>query len=354
MIIKENILLSAHTTIKLGGPAKYFIECDTEGSIKEALEFAKEKNCKVQTLSGGSNIIFADHGFDGVILKINIKGVTVKKDKDNFFVCSGAGENWDEFVKYCIENEITGAECLSGIPGSVGATPVQNVGAYGQEVSGIIYSLKAIERESLETRIFRNEDCRFAYRESIFKSAYKDKFIITEVVFKMKKKSESEIKYPELKKYIDSQKEYSGLNAGKEKLNFIRNAVLSLRKKKSMVIDNDDPNTISCGSFFTNPVMSVSEFEKFKIKTDSINLLTPYYINSDKDKIKIPAAWLIEQSGFEKGYKTKGAGISTKHSLAIINRGGKTSDIISLSEEIIRTVKNKFGIVLVNEPVIVN
>lgn len=354
MIIKENILLSAHTTIKLGGPAKYFIECDTEGSIKEALEFAKEKNCKVQTLSGGSNIIFADHGFDGVILKINIKGVTVKKDKDNFFVCSGAGENWDEFVKYCIENEITGAECLSGIPGSVGATPVQNVGAYGQDVSGIIYSLKAIERESLETRIFRNEDCRFAYRESIFKSAYKDKFIITEVVFKMKKKSESEIKYPELKKYIDSQKEYSGLNAGKEKLNFIRNAVLSLRKKKSMVIDNDDPNTISCGSFFTNPVMSVSEFEKFKIKTDSINLLTPYYINSDKDKIKIPAAWLIEQSGFEKGYKTKGAGISTKHSLAIINRGGKTSDIISLSEEIIRTVKNKFGIVLVNEPVIVN
>ena len=354
MIIKENILLSAHTTIKLGGPAKYFIECDTEGSIKEALEFAKEKNCKVQTLSGGSNIIFADHGFDGVILKINIKGVTVKKDKDNFFVCSGAGENWDEFVKYCIENEITGAECLSGIPGSVGATPVQNVGAYGQDVSGIIYSLKAIERESLETRIFRNEDCRFAYRESIFKSAYKDKFIITEVVFKMKKKSESEIKYPELKKYIDSQKEYSGLNAGKEKLNFIRNAVLSLRKKKSMVIDNDDPNTISCGSFFTNPVMSVSEFEKFKIKTDSINLLTPYYINSDKDKIKIPAAWLIEQSGFEKGYKTKGAGISTKHSLAIINRGGKTSDVISLSEEIIRTVKNKFGIVLVNEPVIVN
>lgn len=354
MIIKENILLSAHTTIKLGGPAKYFIECDTEGSIKEALEFAKEKNCKVQTLSGGSNIIFADHGFDGVILKINIKGVTVKKDKDNFFVCSGAGENWDEFVKYCIENELTGAECLSGIPGSVGATPVQNVGAYGQDVSGIIYSLKAIERESLETRIFRNEDCRFAYRESIFKSAYKDKFIITEVVFKMKKKSESEIKYPELKKYIDSQKEYSGLNAGKEKLNFIRNAVLSLRKKKSMVIDNDDPNTISCGSFYTNPVMSVSEFEKFKIKTDSINLLTPYYINSDKDKIKIPAAWLIEQSGFEKGYKTKGAGISTKHSLAIINRGGKTSDIISLSEEIIRTVKNKFGIVLVNEPVIVN
>ena len=353
MIIKENILLSDHTTIKLGGAAKYFIECDTEESVKEALEFAKEKNCKVQTLSGGSNIIFADHGFDGVILKINIKGVSVKKDKDDFFIYSGAGENWDEFVKYCIENELTGAECLSGIPGSVGATPVQNVGAYGQEVSGIIYSLKAIERESLETRNFRNEDCRFAYRESIFKSAYKDKYIITEVVFKMKKNSKPEIKYPELKKFIDSHKEYSGLSAGKEKLNFIRNAVLTLRKKKSMVIDADDPNTISCGSFFTNPVLTVSEFEKFKIKTNALNLITPYYTTSDKDKIKIPAAWLVEQSGFLKGYKTKGAGISANHSLAIINLGGKTADTLSLSEEIIKSVKEKFGIMLIPEPVIV-
>ncbi len=361
MIIKENILLSEYTTIKLGGRAKYFIECDSESSVTEALKFAREKNARIQVLSGGSNIIFPDNGFDGVILKMNIKGVSVKNENEDHFITSGAGESWDDFVLYCIENEFAGAECLSGIPGSVGAVPVQNVGAYGQEVADIIHSVRTVDRDTYEIKVFGNEDCKFGYRNSRFKSGesdIKDKYIITEVVFKMKKNTEPVIRYPELQKYISAMTDLSSLKPGKEKLFFIRNAVLALRKKKSMIIDKDDPDSVSCGSFFTNPVLNSTEFKILKSKTDDLNLILPFYETPDpgteKKKYKIPAAWLIEQSGFVKGYNRNGAGISANHSLAIVNRGGKTSDVISLSEEIIETVKNKFGVMLVNEPVIVS
>lgn len=355
LIVKENILLSEYTTIKLGGAAKYFIECDSEDSVKDALKFAKEKKCRLQVLAGGSNIVFSDEGFDGLILKMSIKVVSLTKSKESCFITSGAGEIWDDFVKFSIENEFTGAECLSGIPGSVGATPVQNVGAYGQEVSEIIHSLKAIDKESLEVINFSGEECRFGYRDSRFKSADKDKYIILEVVFKMNANKEPEIRYPELKNYLESLEKFSALSDRKEKLNFIRNAVLTLRQKKSMIIDSNDPNSVSCGSFFTNPVLDVPEFEEFRTKCEVMKLSPPFYKTtvSGIERMKIPAAWLVEQSGFVKGFKAKGAGISSSHSLAIINTGGKTSDVLSLSGEIMRKVKEKFGITLTPEPVIV-
>lgn len=197
----------------------------------KALSFAKENNFRVQVISGGSNIIFADGGFEGVVLKINTKGISFEDEKDYIQVKVNAGENWDNFVNQCIENNLSGIECLSGIPGSVGAAPIQNVGAYGQEVKDTILVLKALDRNTLKLKEFTNDECELGYRESRFKSMDTNKFIITEITFRFKKFVEPEIKYPELQKYIESNSTLNSLKTLKEKLYEVRKAVLTLRKK---------------------------------------------------------------------------------------------------------------------------
>jgi len=351
LILSENILLSNYTTINLGGKAKYFIECDNSESIISVLKFAGKNNLKLQIISGGSNIVFSDNGFDGIVVKINIKGLNYTDDKNYVNIVSGAGENWDDFVKYCIENNLSGVECLSGIPGSVGATPVQNVGAYGQEVKEIIESVTAVDRNTFEIVIFKNSECDFDYRNSRFKEKDKDRFIITSVNFKFIKNREPEIKYPELNKIINASTDLNESRNLKDKLYKIRLAVLNLRKKKSMVIDSDDLNSRSCGSFFTNPVLYKTEFNNFIKKAKIHNLNAPFFEN--ENLFKIPAGWLIENSGFKKGYKYKGVGISENHSLALVNYNGTTKDLLALASGIENNVYEKFGLKLSKEPVII-
>jgi len=349
--IKENIELKNFTTVKLGGTAKYFCECKTEDQLIECLKYSDEKNLKVHILGGGSNTVFSDSGFDGLVIKTGMKGTELHNDfKDNVIIKAAAGEEWDDFVKYCVENKYSGVECLSGIPGSVGASPIQNIGAYGQEVKDTIIFVKAIDRKTCKPVMFASEDCLFGYRTSRFKTIDKDKYVVTEVLFKLKKDGKPEIKYPELEKKL--KEKYQDAVS----LSVVRNVVIELRKKKSMVTDENDPDSVSCGSFFVNPVLSDSDFQKFFEKIENGNFKNdkgsiPFY--KADNGIKLSAAWLIENAGFKKGYTKNGAGISAKHSLALVNRGGTTADLLFLAEEIQAKVLDVFGVVLVKEPVII-
>ncbi|MBI5403827.1 MAG: UDP-N-acetylmuramate dehydrogenase [Ignavibacteriae bacterium] len=360
---KENVILANYTTIKLGGTAKYFCECKTEKELVDCLKLADEKQLKTHILGGGSNTVFSDSGFDGLVIKTGMKGIELHNDfKDNVIIKVSAGEEWDDFVKYCVENKYSGVECLSGIPGSAGASPIQNIGAYGQEVKDTIIFVKALDRKTCKSVMFANEDCLFGYRTSRFKNIDKEKYIVTEVLFKLKKDGNPEIKYPELEKKLN-EKYKSDLS-----LSIVRNVVIELRKKKAMVVDESEPDSVSCGSFFVNLVLSETEFQNFyeqiengkwpavaganNAKTENSEKHSiPFYKTSDG--VKLSAAWLIENAGFKKGYTKNGAGISAKHSLALVNRGGTTADLLKLAKEIQEKVFEKFRVKLIREPEVI-
>ena len=348
--MKKDFPLSQLTTIGLGGNARCYVSCSTRNEILEALEFAEKNSLKVQVISGGSNIVFRDEGFEGLVLKINIKGIESSEDEKYVFLNSGAGENWDEFVKFAVYKSLTGIECLSGIPGSVGATPVQNVGAYGQEVKESIVSVRAIDKNTFENITFANSDCSFGYRDSRFKSADRNKYIITEVKFRFEKNKLPERSYEQLHRNINLNNSENQSKSLFRKLSMIRDTVLELRKSKSMVIDKKDPNSRSCGSFFTNPIISKDDLEKLKGKF-SHGIEIPVFMVGNL--YKISAAWLVEQAGFRKGHVKGGVGISKNHSLALININGTSAELLSLSEEIEKKVMKEFSIKLIKEPVIV-
>ncbi len=340
--IQENISLASHTTIRLGGPARYFALCSTVDEVKEGIQFANKKKLPLYILGGGSNTIFLDEGFSGIVLKIQISGI--EKNKDMFIV--KAGEVWDNFVLYAVQNNFAGIECLSGIPGLIGATPIQNVGAYGQEISETFFSAKVLNTENLEEEIFFKKNCHFRYRHSFFKEKHNAHYIITEVTFQLQENGNPIIHYPELQKYLENN--FSSLT-----LHNVRDAVLTLRRKKSMVMDGNDKNTFSVGSFFLNPIISITEFEKLveQWKSDGFTEKIPTF--PSEDKIKIPAAWLIEKSGFVRGYEKNGVGISSNHTLALVNKGGTTKALLELAYEIQEKVYKKFSLCLEREPIVV-
>jgi UDP-N-acetylmuramate dehydrogenase len=353
MIIQEQKILSDYTTLRLGGAAKYFCSCTSVGELCEAFEFAKIHHLRIHILGGGSNTIFADSGFDGLVIKIDIKGISVIDDDTHVNVTVNAGEDWDAFVRTMVMAGYAGVECLAGIPGLVGATPIQNVGAYGQEVKDTIVRVRVLDRSTLNETEFTNAECSFEYRQSRFKKQDSDKYIVTAVTFRLQKNGRPTINYPEVKKAIEAAVPLSTLADGKESLEAVRNIVLSLRRKKSMVIDPNDPNSRSAGSFFMNPIVSGVQFEKindrWNLEGDGSSI--PAF---DADgNVKISAAWLIEKSGFSKGYMKNGAGISGKHTLALVNRGGTAEALLALAKEIQESVEKKFSIRLEIEPVIV-
>lgn len=341
------VKLSDFTTIKLGGESDKFVECSSDKDLLNAVSYATENRLPFHVLGGGSNTIFPDNGYSGVIIYVNTKGI--EKSGDLFSV--KAGERWDDFVSYSVSLGYSGIECLSGIPGSVGATPIQNVGAYGAEVSNVIETVKAIEVSTLKTVEFKNAECGFSYRDSRFKSADKNRFIITEVVFRLNPSGIPDIKYKELDDYLGTYHGVNSLNIDKGTLSIVRDAVINIRKKKSMVYDENDRDSHSCGSFFTNPVLNSAEFESFIALCKSMNLEPKSYRAGEK--YKISAAWLIEKSGFEKGYTVNGIGFSNKHSLAIVYRGGTSGELLKFSEKVMETVNNKFKVKLEREPVVV-
>ena len=353
MKLQEEAKLSDFTTIKLGGTAEKFCDCATSEEITKALQHAKEHNLKVCILGGGSNTIFHDSGFKGLVIRINIKGVEFNQSGDAVIAAVAAGEDWDEFVAQCARKGLAGVEALSGIPGLVGAAPIQNIGAYGQEVSDTISKVKAIDRESLKEVEFTNEECVFGYRTSRFKKADKDRFIITSVEFRLIRDGAPIIRYPELQKKV-AEKFGDDIGVGRPALRAVREIVLGLRRSKSMVLDEHDPNSQSCGSFFTNPILSPDEFrlleQRFRSTGGEGEIPT---FRAGGDDVKVPAAWLIEQAEFEKGHKHKGAAISEKHTLALVNKGGNTKDLLELAELIQKKVLRKFGVELEREPIVV-
>ena len=332
-ILRENIALASLTTMGLGGPARYFAECTTLPDMRTCLMWALGEGLPVQVIGGGSNVLFADSGYRGLVLKMGFTGMTFSGDT----VEVAAGEDWDSFVQCCVERGLAGVECLSGIPGSVGGTPIQNVGAYGQEVKDTIVEVRALDRLTLSETSFAPAECDFAYRQSRFKGANGKRFIVTSVTYRLDPSGQPQIRYPELRRHLtDAQPTLAA----------VRDAVLALRRSKSMVIDPQDPNARSVGSFFLNPVVSAAAFAALQDRYPSI----PHF--PDAAGVKVPAAWLVEQAGFHKGLQRGGVGISERHALALVNRGGTTRQVLALAGEIRDAVEQTFGIRLVQEPVL--
>ncbi len=348
MKIQQNVPLAPLTTFKVGGDARLFVRASTENEVIEASCFARDSSIPMFVLGGGSNILVSDRGFDGLVVQIGIKGVRdvtrgdhrVNDETGDFtFVEAGAGEDWDLFVDNVLERGLAGVECLSGIPGLVGGTPVQNVGAYGQDVSETIVSVRCFDRRTGSVIEISNADCRFEYRKSIFNSNMRDRFIVLNVLFRLRRGGAPNVSYRDLAGSFGTR-----IPTLKE----VRDAVLQVRRSKSMVIDETDQNSRSAGSFFKNPVVSIAVFER--IKSDHANV--PGF--EAGDGVKIPAAWLIEKAGFNKGFTAGEAGISANHTLAIINRGhARADEIVVLMRRIQEAVADKFGIDLLPEPVFV-
>ncbi|MGH7488452.1 MAG: UDP-N-acetylmuramate dehydrogenase, partial [bacterium] len=287
-------------------------------------------------LGGGSNVLIADEGFDGLVLQIDLRGITVRAEG---LLYVAAGEPWDDVVSHAVANGWAGIECLSGIPGLTGATPIQNVGAYGQEVSETIIRVEVIERDTGRVVTLTNWDCGFGYRDSVFKKAAKDRYIVAGVSFRLKPGGVAAIRYPELQKYLDEH------GADSADLQRVRDAVIAIRKRKGMVLDPSDPDTRSDGSFFMNPIVTATQFEELLGRAGPL----PHFPFGDQ--IKLSAAWLIENAGFSKGYVLGNVGLSSKHTLAIINRGGGTArEVLELVAVIQEGVRRKFGVEIRPEP----
>jgi UDP-N-acetylmuramate dehydrogenase len=292
-------------------------------------------------LGGGSNLLVADRGFDGVVLRARIEDLALEERPERVLVTAGAGYPWDRLVAITTDRGWAGLECLSGIPGDVGATPIQNVGAYGQEVSETITEVRAIDRVSREARVFPAEACGFGYRDSVFKRELKDRFVITDVTFALRPGGAPAVRYAELERALASESAPS--------LARVRETVLALRRAKSMVLDPKDENGKSAGSFFMNPTLDAGGLERVLASGK-----TPPRFDAGPGKTKVPAGWLIENAGFSRGFRVGNVGLSTKHALAVTNRGGATAaEIVAFAKRIRDGVREAFGVRLRPEPVFV-
>jgi len=346
MVITENVPLAPLTTLKVGGPARYFIEATTSAEVSEAVEFSRARSLPLFVLGGGSNLVIADAGWPGLVLKVGITGINHRHGHDQVVFEAGAGEDWDRFVGLVVAHNIAGLECLSGIPGNVGGTPVQNVGAYGQEVANTIESVLALDLKDGQLHELCNEACGFSYRTSIFNTTERGRYIIVQVNYALKHGGEAFIAYADLKKYFAGWSE-------RPTLANTRDAVRKIRAGKGMLITAGDEDCRSAGSFFKNPILSTDQYERLTAQAATKNLQIPSYPALDAQK-KVSAAWLVEHSGFSRGYGNGPVGISRKHALAIVNRGNAmAADIVAFKEYIQSRVQEIWGIVLEPEPVFV-
>lgn len=341
MKIVENVDLSKYSTMRVGGKAKYFAEIESVDDLSEAVEFTKEKSIPLIMIGGGSNLIWQDKGFEGLVIINRIKGKKIiNEDKDSAIVELASGEDWDRAVQWSVDKNLSGIEQLSFIPGRVGATPVQNVGAYGREVADVLVSIKAYDTLDEKFVTIDKKDCDFGYRTSRFKTKDKGRFLITAVVLKLSKHSAKPPFYASLEKWLEENNvtDFSPKN--------IRKGVIAIRTKKL-----PDPDIVANnGSFFANPIISYADFEDLKIKFPDVASWP-----TNDDKVKISAGWLIENAGF-KDFHDKETGMATwdKQSLVLINERAKSSDdVMKFKQKIVNAVQEKFGIKLEQEPEII-
>jgi len=339
--IQRDVPLAPLTTLELGGPAKYFMRAEDETTLADALRWAAGEGISSSILGGGSNLIVPDEGYDGLVIHMRIADIEFRNGGT---VDAGAGVAWETVIDGAVSRAWAGLECLSGIPGSTGATPIQNVGAYGQEVAEAIAGVRVLRRDTLTFEELSPEDCAFGYRDSVFKRE-PDRFIVSAVRFALRPNGQGTVRYGELQKSI-------GADAT---LAEIRRAVRHLRRRKSMLIDPNDPNRRSAGSFFQNPIVGAAEAERVIEQAVSQGLAAspadvPRY-PADDGKVKLAAGWLIEKAGIEKGTRRGAFGVSTNHALALVHHGGgTTTDLLAFADEIRVRVRDRFGIALDREP----
>ena len=348
MRVLENISLGPLTTFGVGGAARFFVEAKSRADVQEAVAFANARHLPLFILGGGSNLVVSDSGWHGLVLKIGILGIERLPglSSGKVLFTSGAGESWDSLVSIAVQAHCAGIECLSGIPGSVGGTPVQNVGAYGQEVSETIQSVEAFDLEDNHVRELCPEACGFGYRSSIFNSTERGRFVILRVTYALVPEGEPHIEYTDLKRYFEGR-------ASAPTLSETRQAVREIRARKGMLIVDGDPDSRSAGSFFKNPVVSVEQHRDLEAKARAKGLTLPSFAALESRK-KISAAWLVEHSGFQRGFTLGRVGISSKHTLAIVNRGGASAaEILALKNLVQQRVDETWRIELEPEPVMV-
>lgn len=342
MLLQQRAPLAARTTLGIGGPAERLVEAKHDPEIAEAVRLAASEDVPLHVLGGGSNIVVSDDGLDGLVLSIATRGVRFEASGTSVHVIAKAGEPWDGLVKLSVDENLAGLECLSGVPGLVGATPIQNVGAYGQEVAECITSVRALDRRSLDMVTLSHAECRFAYRDSFFKSSEPDRFVVTEVTFRLTPGGAPRVKYPDL------ERELGRRGVARPSLADVRQAVLAVRREKSMLVDPADENGRSCGSFFVNPIVSAEALAEVEAKAGPA---MPRWPQPD-GRVKLSAAWLIEHAGLPKGTRDGAVGLSTKHSLCVVaHAGARSSDVVAFARRIRETVERRFGVRLVPEPV---
>jgi UDP-N-acetylmuramate dehydrogenase len=337
-----NVRLAEHTTLAVGGPAAWWCEARDVAELCAALAWADERSLPVVALGGGSNMLVADRGIEALVVRVRIARFEAREESGTATLSIGAGVAWDELVAWTVAHGYAGIECLSGIPGDVGAAPMQNIGAYGQEVAGVIARVRLVERASGRETDLDAEACRFGYRDSVFKHEAADRYLITGVDFRFHAGPPT-IAYPELERALAA--------GAPPTLADVRRTVVALRRAKSMVLDASDENRHSAGSFFVNPVVAPAVADEAAARAARLapGQTMPRFPQTDGHKLS--AAWLIERAGFAKGTRRGAVGLSTRHTLAIVNFGGGTAaDIIAFAAEIRARVRDAFGVTLTPEP----
>jgi UDP-N-acetylmuramate dehydrogenase len=338
----QDRVLAPYTTFRIGGRACWFAEATTEEDLAAGVSFARERELPLFVLGGGSNLLVSDQGYAGLILHVALRGMTREEDGDKTIFSVAAGEEWDAFVAEAVAEGCAGLECLSGIPGTVGGTPVQNVGAYGQEVSDTITAVRALDRQRSRFVTLTNAECGFAYRSSIFNTTDRERYIVSRVDYSLVSEGTSRITYEELQRHFGDRA---------PTLAEVRAAVRSIRARKGMLILPNDPDSLSAGSFFKNPIVSSTALAHIANVLNIEQQSIPRY-RVGGNSVKLSAAWLLEQAGFHKGFGMGRAAISTRHTLALINRDGATAkEVIALGNWIKETVSARFGVLLEREPV---
>ena len=344
--IQRDHALAPLTTLEVGGSADVYVRAETEGQVVEAIWYAQRAGLALTVLGGGSNSLVADAGVRGVVLQPAVMGRRVRAEGDAVAVEVGAGVPWDELVAWSVSAGLCGLEALSGIPGWVGAAPMQNIGAYGQEVADVVEAVRVVRRDRGDATWLAADQLDFSYRMSAFKGRWRDRFVITAVRFRLRRGAPDPPRYRELMRAVGE---------GVDHPQVIRDAVLSLRRSKSMVLDDADPNRRSAGSFFLNPILSPVDFERLKGRLSDHDLdpeTLPVWLEGSHHKV--PAAWLIERAGFQKGFAHGRAALSSRHCLALINPGSATArDLIELAQHVQGQVALQWGVDLEPEPVLV-
>jgi UDP-N-acetylmuramate dehydrogenase len=343
LVPRPDVVLAPYCTLGVGGPARWFVEARDEAAVSGALDWADARGLPLRVLGGGSNLVIADAGVEALVVRVDLRGVTTREAAGAVEVTAGAGEPWDVLVAHVVERGWAGVECLSGIPGLVGATPIQNVGAYGQEVSETLTAVRALDTATGRVLTLTNDECGFAYRDSRFKRAEPGRHVILAVTYRLTPGGAPCLRYAEVARHLASR------GVARPALADVRESVVAIRRSKSMVIDAGDENRRSCGSFFTNAIVSAADAERVARLAGDPPM--PRWPERD-GRVKLSSAWLIERAGFARGDRDGAVGLSTRHALAVVaHDGARASDVVAFARRVTDAVDARFGVRLTPEPV---